>query len=53
MVLKGKVKSIDGKEIDIKAETICIHGDNQEAVDFAVIIRKALTEAGVQLKALK
>ncbi len=53
MVLRGKVEAIEGTEIDIRAETICIHGDSQDALDFAVSIREALHQAGVELKALK
>lgn len=35
MVNKGKVKTVSGKEIPIIAETICIHGDGKNAVEFA------------------
>lgn len=52
MVLKGKVKSIDGEEIGITADTICIHGDSQQAENFAKKIRKALEKAGVKIAAL-
>ena len=33
MLLKGKVKTIQGNELDIMADTFCIHGDNPKAVD--------------------
>ena len=32
ILFQGKVKSITGKELPIKADTICIHGDNPNAV---------------------
>jgi UPF0271 protein len=35
MILQGKVKTVSGKEIPIIAETICIHGDGEHAVEFA------------------
>ena len=35
MMLQGKVKTVSGKEIPIVAETICIHGDGEHAVEFA------------------
>jgi UPF0271 protein len=38
MIQEGKVKTISGKEIDIVAETICIHGDGKHAVEFAKAI---------------
>lgn len=42
MMLNGKVKTVSGKEIPILAETICIHGDGEHAVEFAKAI-KSLT----------
>ena len=38
----GKVVAIDGNEITIQADTLCIHGDNPHAVDFAKRIKSAL-----------
>ena len=38
----GKVISIDGNEIKIQADTLCIHGDNTHAVEFAKKIKAAL-----------
>ena len=38
----GKVISIDGSEIKIQADTLCIHGDNPHAVEFAKKIKVAL-----------
>ena len=38
----GKVISIDGNEIKIQADTLCIHGDNPHAVEFAKKIKAAL-----------
>lgn len=52
MVLEGKVKSIDGNDISIEANSICIHGDNIMALDFATALKNALLSAKVELKAL-
>ena len=38
----GKVTSIDGSEIKLQADTLCIHGDNPHAVEFAKKIKAAL-----------
>jgi 5-oxoprolinase (ATP-hydrolysing) subunit A len=38
MVNEGKVRTVSGKEIAIVAETICIHGDGEHAVEFAKAI---------------
>ncbi len=52
MIKKGTVKSIDGTDIEIKANSICVHGDNSMAVEFAKILRKNLLGNGVELIAL-
>ena len=49
MLREGKVRSIDGVDVDVRAETICLHGDNPEAVDFARILRSHLEKEGVKL----
>jgi UPF0271 protein len=42
MSKNGKVIAIDGSEIKIQADTLCIHGDNPHAVEFAKKIKVAL-----------
>ena len=42
MVKEGKVKTVSGKEIPIVAQTICIHGDGKNAVEFAKKLHQAL-----------
>lgn len=49
MVLEGKVTAIDGQEVHIVADSICVHGDNPQAVKLASNIRKELERAGVAL----
>ena len=53
MLREGKVRSVDGKDVDVRAETICLHGDNPEAVDFARMLRSQLEKEGVALRAPK
>ncbi|MFZ7200463.1 5-oxoprolinase subunit PxpA [Avibacterium avium] len=50
MVLQGTVPSVDGVEVPIKADSICLHGDGEHAISFAEKIRQALTEHNIQLK---
>ncbi|MFZ7223368.1 5-oxoprolinase subunit PxpA [Avibacterium avium] len=50
MVLQGTVPSVDGIEVPIKADSICLHGDGEHAISFAEKIRQALTEHNIQLK---
>lgn len=53
MALEGKVIAIDGTEISIKADTLCVHGDNPGAVQMVKNIRERLTAAGVDVLAMK
>ncbi|WP_221281143.1 LamB/YcsF family protein [Helicobacter gastrocanis] len=53
MVKEHKVQAISGKEIEIKADTICVHGDNPQAVWLAMQIKEALLHNGVQIKPLR
>ncbi|HWR93380.1 MAG TPA: 5-oxoprolinase subunit PxpA [Desulfobacterales bacterium] len=50
LVREGRVQTIDGGEIEIKAETICVHGDNPQALALVQKIRETLTAAGVAVK---
>jgi UPF0271 protein len=51
MVREGRARTVDGKDIEIVAETICIHGDGAHAVQFARTLRAALDTAGVRVAA--
>lgn len=51
MIMEGKVRTVSGKDIPIKADSVCIHGDSPRAVEFAKAIRTSLEEAGVAIKA--
>jgi UPF0271 protein len=49
MVVEGRVTAIDGSEIELGADTICIHGDTPGAPELARTVRRALEEAGVAI----
>jgi UPF0271 protein len=51
--LEGIVIAIDGTEIELKAETLCVHGDNPAAVQMVKKIRQDLKRAGVDVTAMK
>ncbi|MBV9619006.1 MAG: LamB/YcsF family protein [Verrucomicrobia bacterium] len=53
MLSEGKVRSVDGVDIDVHAETICLHGDNPEAVEFGRALRAHLEKEGVTVRAPK
>lgn len=52
MVSEGKVESIDGTDIDIQADSICVHGDGQKALDFVKEIRNALSQNDIEIKTM-
>jgi UPF0271 protein len=52
MVTEGKVTAINGEDLDIKADSICVHGDNPEAAEFVIRIKEELAKAGVEIKPL-
>jgi UPF0271 protein len=52
MVSSGTVFAIDGKTIPLRADTICIHGDGEHAVEFARGIRDALLNSGNEIRSI-
>jgi 5-oxoprolinase (ATP-hydrolysing) subunit A len=52
MVLDGIVRAQSGKEVPVRADTLCIHGDQPGALEFARRIRAALEQAGVEIRAI-
>ena len=49
MATTGRVEALDGTEIALEFDTICVHGDNPHAVAMARAVRAALVEAGVEV----
>ena len=49
MVKEGKVQSLQGVDVAIQADTICIHGDGINALDFAKYITKSLEDADIKV----
>lgn len=52
MVKEQKVTAITGKDIPIKADSICVHGDGVKALAFVERIKKALQDEGVEICAI-
>ena len=50
MVTEGKVTAVTGRDIDIRADSICVHGDSPEALLFVRRIRETLKNGGVEIK---
>lgn len=49
MIKEGRVTSINGKELDIKGDTLCVHGDGAKALAFVRRIRDAFEAEGIQI----
>jgi UPF0271 protein len=45
------ITAIDGSELLINAESVCVHGDSPGAVAMAVAVKRALDAAGITIKA--
>ena len=52
MVKNKIVTATDGRSIPISADTICIHGDGDNALEFAKAVRHKLIENGVTINAI-
>lgn len=50
LVLDKRVTTITGSEIPLQAESICLHGDGNKAVEMAKLISSTLKNKGVILK---
>ena len=50
MIKRGKVTSLQGREVDIQADTICLHGDGAEAVQFARTINQTLKDQDILVR---
>jgi UPF0271 protein len=53
MVKEEKVTAITGKDIPIRADSVCVHGDGAKALAFVEKIRAALVREGVEICPLK
>ncbi len=50
MVVRGEVEAVDGGMVPVRAQTLCIHGDNPSAVEIAGAIREALRAEGITIQ---
>lgn len=50
LVREGVVRSTDGPDVKIQADTVCLHGDGLHAVAFARRLRIELEAAGIEVR---
>jgi UPF0271 protein len=53
MVEHGTVHAVDGTQVRVEADTLCLHGDQPTARAFAARLREALRAARVEVRALR
>lgn len=51
MIKEGKVRSTQGVDVPVLAQTVCIHGDGPEALVFAKQLRESMQSEGIEVKA--
>ena len=51
MLRDDKVRAIDGADVNVHVDTICVHGDTPDAVRFALELRTCLAQTGIVLAA--
>ncbi|MBV7507053.1 LamB/YcsF family protein [Bacillus sp. sid0103] len=49
MIKEGKVTAVDGTDIMIKADTICVHGDSPKALEFVTELKHALIREKISI----
>ena len=52
MIKENKLTAITGKDISIKADSVCVHGDGVKALEFVKKIREKLTYEQIAIKPL-
>lgn len=50
MATGGSVATLGDGELVVRAETLCLHGDGPRAVDVAIAVRNAMSQAGVAVR---
>lgn len=53
MIKEGKVRAVTGKDIEIQADSVCVHGDGEKALLFVEKIRAALEAENIAVRPLR
>lgn len=53
MIQEKKVRAVDGTDLDMEADSVCIHGDSIHALEFAKKLRASFSAAGIEAAPLK
>jgi len=52
MLRDGVVRTTDGTDVSMQADTVCLHGDGPDPINFALRLNVKLKSEGFWLKAL-
>jgi 5-oxoprolinase (ATP-hydrolysing) subunit A len=52
IVLNNRARTADDGTVHVRAQTICLHGDNPDSVRFARAVVRGLRSAGIDIRAL-
>ncbi|MEH7117069.1 5-oxoprolinase subunit PxpA [Neobacillus vireti] len=50
MIKERKVEAVDGTDIEIQADTICVHGDDPQALEFVTKLKQAFLQENIQIR---
>ncbi|RJX27340.1 MAG: 5-oxoprolinase subunit PxpA [Dethiobacter sp.] len=53
VVKENKVAAVTGKEIDLQAESVCIHSDTPQALEFFAAVHEILSKENIEITAVK
>jgi UPF0271 protein len=51
LIRHGQVKALTGERVEVDVDSICLHGDNPRAVDFARRLRETLSQNSISVRA--
>lgn len=51
LIDEGVIRAIDGTDVPMRADSICVHGDSPDAVEVALAVRHTLEQAGITVQA--
>jgi UPF0271 protein len=50
MLREGKVQTVDGVDVEVRVDTICVHSDTPGAVEFVRSLRSALEDQEIAIR---
>ncbi|MGA8046251.1 MAG: 5-oxoprolinase subunit PxpA [Dermatophilaceae bacterium] len=50
LVTEGRIAAVDGTDVEVHADSVCVHGDSPAAVAMARAVRRALERSGARIQ---